>query len=146
MDGVLRDAEGPRPTTISARRPAKVVEAADAAPADMDQAIAAARRAFDESDWSTNHDKRLQMIDKFQDHTAGVGGRLPRRISAETGATIGVTRGPGLNVPINFMEWTIDLARRYEWQRDIGVTSTMGTPTRRLVLKEAAGVVGAITP
>ncbi|WP_380877203.1 aldehyde dehydrogenase [Sphingomonas sp. DBB INV C78] len=147
VDGVLRDAEAGRTyDNIGPATAAKVGEAADASAADMDHAIAAARRAFDESDWSANHDKRLQLIDKFRVALLELADDHRARISAETGATIGVTRGPGLNLPINFMEWTIDLARRYEWQRDIGVTSTMGTPTRRLVLKEAAGVVGAITP
>ena len=34
-------------------------ETADAGPEDMERAIAAARRAFDETDWSTNHAFRL---------------------------------------------------------------------------------------
>jgi aldehyde dehydrogenase (NAD+) len=44
------------------------------------------------------------------------------------------------------MTWTIDLAKKYEYRRDIGVTNAMGVPSRRLVFKEAAGVVAAITP
>ncbi|RLA40546.1 MAG: aldehyde dehydrogenase, partial [Gammaproteobacteria bacterium] len=42
-------------------------QAADAGPEDMDRAIAAARRAFDESDWSTNHAFRLKCIKQLQD-------------------------------------------------------------------------------
>lgn len=147
IDGILRDAENGRTyDNIGPATGAKVGEAANASPADMDAAIAAARRAFDESDWSENRDLRVASLVRFRDALKTLADEYRARISAETGATIGVTRGPGLDVPIAFMDWTIDLARTYEYQRDIGVTSTMGTPTRRLVIREAAGVVGAITP
>jgi aldehyde dehydrogenase (NAD+) len=147
IDGVLRDAEGGRTSVnIGPATATEIGEAADASASDMDLAIASARRAFDETDWPTNLDKRVASMEKFRDALLELSDDYRARISAETGATIGVTRGPGLDTPISFMGWTIDLARRYEWQRDIGVTSTMGTPTRRLVQKEAAGVVGAITP
>ncbi|SNS05298.1 aldehyde dehydrogenase (NAD+) [Sphingomonas laterariae] len=147
IDGAFRDAEG-RATygNIAPATGRKVGEAADGTAQAMDDAIAAARRAFDTTDWSTNVGKRLDHLDRFRHALLDLADDYRARISAETGATIGVTRGPGLNLPINFMEWTLDLARRYEWQRDIGVATAMGHPTRRLVIKEAAGVVGAITP
>ncbi len=49
-------------------------QVADAGPADMDRAIAAARRAFDETDWSTNHDFRLKCLQQLQTGTARGGG------------------------------------------------------------------------
>lgn len=147
IDGVLRDAENGRTYDNIGPATAMVVgKAADASAADMDAAIGAARRAFDETDWPTNVEKRVALLRAFRDALRELADEYRERVSAETGATIGVTRGPGMNIPIDFMEWTIDLAASYEYQRDIGVTSAMGTPTRRLVLKEAAGVVAAITP
>ena len=41
-------------------------DVADAGAADMDAAIGAARRAFDETDWSTNHKFRQQCILQLQ--------------------------------------------------------------------------------
>lgn len=147
IDGVLRDARSGRTyDNVGPATATKIGEAADASPADMDAAIAAARRAFDDSDWSANVEKRVALLMRFRDALRALADTYRPRISAETGATIGVTRGPGMNIPIDFMDWTIDLAGRYEYERDIGVASAMGTPTRRLVIKEAAGVVGAITP
>ena len=147
IEGLLRDAEGGATyDNIGPATATKVGEAADASPADMDAAIAAARRAFDETDWPTNVEKRVALLERFRDMLRALADEYRARISAETGATIGVTRGPGMDIPIDFMGWTIDLARTYPYQRDIGIASAMGTPTRRLVLKEAAGVVGAITP
>ena len=41
-------------------------EVADAGPEDMERAIAAARRAFDETDWSTDHTFRLHCLKQLK--------------------------------------------------------------------------------
>ena len=41
-------------------------EVADAGLEDMDQAIDAARRAFDNTDWSTNHNFRLKCLEQLK--------------------------------------------------------------------------------
>lgn len=147
VDGQLRKAEGGRTYENIAPATGQLVgRAADGSRADMEEAIAAARRAFDESDWSTNLALRVDLLRKLQAKLREQVDAYRARISAETGATTGVVSGPALVLPIEMMGWTIDLAEHYEYQRDIGVTSLMGVPTRRLVFKEAAGVVGAITP
>ncbi len=147
INGTLRQAAGGKTYENIAPSTGKPVgRAADAARADMEEAIAAARRAFDETDWSTNLALRVEMLRKLQARLREQVDGYRERISAETGATAGVVSGPALVLPIEMMGWTIDLAERYDYQRDIGVTSLMGVPTRRLVFKEAAGVVGAITP
>ena len=147
VDGVLRPAENGRTYENIAPTTARSVgRAADGSAADMEEAIAAARRAFDESDWAHDLQARIGWMDKLQAALAEAIPQWRERIAAETGATMGVVSSVGLAVPIEMMKWTIDLARRYEFERDIGVTATMGVPSRRLVIKEAAGVVGAITP
>lgn len=123
-----------------------VGRAADADAADMDAAIAAARKAFDESDWAHDHAARIAWMDRLQAKLAELIPVYRDRIAAETGATLAVVGSVGLAVPVEMMKWTIDHARDYAFERDIGVSATMGVPSRRLVLKEAAGVVGAITP
>ncbi|WP_157215214.1 aldehyde dehydrogenase family protein [Flavisphingomonas formosensis] len=147
IDGVQRPAENGRTYENIAPATAKPVgRAADGSQADMEEAIAAAHRAFHQSDWPTNVALRVAMLRKLQAELRRLADIYRDRIAAETGATAGVIAGPGLYFPIEMMTWTIDLAERYEYRRDIGVTSLMGTPSRRLVFKEAAGVVGAITP
>lgn len=147
IDGVLRPAENGRMyENIAPTTGQSVGRAADGSAADMDEAIAAARRAFDDSTWAHDLAARVSWMDRLQAKLEELIPAWRERIAAETGATMGVISSVGLAVPIEMMKWTIDLARRYEFERDIGVTASMGVPSRRLVIKEAAGVVGAITP
>jgi aldehyde dehydrogenase (NAD+) len=123
-------------------------QAADAGPEDMDRAIAAARRAFDKSDWSTNHAFRLKCIKQLQDGLRTVQEEFKQQISAESGATMGTCgqSGPQCEVPIGFIDYTLESLPDYEWSKDIGVTEVLGMKSRRLVEKEAIGVVACITP
>jgi aldehyde dehydrogenase (NAD+) len=147
IDGVLRPAEGGRTYENIAPATGKPVgRAADASKADMEAAIVASHQAFNVGKWATDVGFRTALLEKLQAELRNLTGAYRERIAAETGATIGVTRSVGLDVPIEMMKWTIDLAKRYEYRRDIGVTNTMGAASRRLVFKEAAGVVAAITP
>lgn len=123
-------------------------KAADAGPEDMEQAIAAARRVFDETDWSTNHAFRLNCIRQLRDGLRAVQEEFKQQISAESGATMGTCglSGPQCEVPIGFIDYTLESLPNYEWSKDIGVTEVLGMKSRRLVEKEAIGVVACITP
>ena len=56
IDGVMRRAAGGKTYDNIGPWTGEVVgKAADASAADVEEAIAAARRAFDTTDWSTNH-------------------------------------------------------------------------------------------
>jgi aldehyde dehydrogenase (NAD+) len=68
IDGVLRRAEGERNfVNIGPWTGEPVGVAADASAKDVEEAIAAARRAFDTTDWSTNHEKRFALLKKLYD-------------------------------------------------------------------------------
>jgi len=123
-------------------------QVADAGPADMDRAIAAARRAFDHTDWSTNHAFRLKCLQQLQQGLRAVQEEFKQQIAAETGSPIALcgTMGPQCEMPINFMDYTLQSLPGYEWSRDIGIAEVMGIRSRRLVEKEAVGVVACITP
>ena len=123
-------------------------EVADAGPEDMDRAIAAARRAFDESDWSTNHAFRHQCLQQLQAGLRSVEEDFARQIAAETGSPMGLCgdMGPQCKHPIEFISYTLEHLPEYEWSQDIGVAEIMGGKSRRLVEKEAIGVVACITP
>lgn len=123
-------------------------EVADAGPEDLEKAIAAARRAFDETDWPTNHELRHLCIGQLQEGLRQVMDDFKEQIAAETGAPIGICglSGPHCEIPISFIDYTLKALPNYEWSRDIGVSEMMGGKSRRLVEKEAIGVVACVTP
>lgn len=122
--------------------------AADAGPEDMDRAIAAARHAFDSTDWSTNHELRLKCIKQLQQGLRAEMDEFKQQISAETGAPLGIcgAGGPQCEVPIGFIDFTLKNLESYSWSRDIGISEMMGGKSRRLVEKEPIGVVACVTP
>ena len=125
-----------------------VGEVADAGLEDMDQAIAAARHAFDETDWATNHAFRLKCLQQLKAGLLAEMGSLKEQIATETGSPLGIcgAGGPQCEVPIGFLDFTLETLPEFEWSRDIGVATMMGIQSRRLVEKEAIGVVACITP
>ncbi len=149
IDGELVDAaSGNTYPNINPATEQVIGEVADAGPEDMDRAIAAARRAFDETDWSTNHGFRLACLRQLKAGLEAETDDLKQQISAETGAPLGICgdMGPQCDVPIGFIDYTLDHLPEFQWSRDIGVSEMMGGKSRRLVEKEAIGVVACITP
>ncbi len=113
---------------------------------DARRAIAAARRAFDETGWSRDHALRARCLRQLRD---GLNARLEelRKLTvAEVGCPISMTYGPGLNDPISWLGNYADFLERFEWRRDAGIAVVMGQRTQRFVELEPIGVVGAITP
>ena len=121
-------------------------EAANADAADMDGAIGAARRAFDETDWSTNTELRVRCVRQLRDAMLEHVEELRDLTIADVGAPRMLTAGAQLEGPINDLSFAADTAENYAWTQDLGQASPMGIPTRRAVVREAVGVVGAITP
>ena len=121
---------------------------ADAGKADMERAIAAARRAFDESDWCSNHEFRHHCLQQLKAGLLAEMDDLKQQIAAETGAPLGICgdAGPQCEIPIGFMDYTLAHLPDYQWSRELGISEIMGGKSRRLVEKEAIGVVAAITP
>ncbi|MFI6044877.1 aldehyde dehydrogenase [Nocardia sp. NPDC051321] len=120
--------------------------AANANAADMDAAVAAARTAFDATDWSRDHAFRARCLEQLrtalQSHTE----ELRELTIAEAGAPAMFTRGPQLEGPIADLAYSATLAENYSWETDLGVAEPMGIKTRRVLRREPVGVVGAITP
>ncbi len=83
---------------------------ADAGPEDMERAIAAARHAFDETDWSTNHAFRHKCLQQLQQGLLAEMPDFKQQISAETGSTMSIcgANGPQCEVPIRFMDYTLE--------------------------------------
>ena len=125
-------------------RPAGV--APDATTVDAEAAISAARRAFDETDWSTNLGLRVRVLRQLdaaiREHEAD----LAELTIAEVGAPRSACATIQVNAPLDIVGWMADLAASYEWTTDLGIRDTMGGPCRRWIEREPIGVVAAITP
>jgi aldehyde dehydrogenase (NAD+) len=119
---------------------------ADGTKDDMNAAIGAARRAFDESDWSTNAAFRKRCLTQLADALAAAKEELRSIVVAEAGSPVLLTYAVQCNTYIDAMPYWPELAGSYEYERPMRDTSFMGQPQRRLLRREATGVVGAITP
>jgi len=149
IDGELHSAASGRTyPNINPATEQAMGDVADAGAADMECAIAAARRAFDETDWSTNHSFRQKCLQQLQQGLRSVEEDFKSQIAAETGAPLGICddMGPQCQLPIDFIDYTLEQLPTYQWSRDIGLSTLMGGTSRRLVEKEAIGVVACITP
>src|SRR6516162_8729271 len=68
IDGELVDAEGRRTyDNVNPATEAVIGPVADATPADMERAIGAARRAFDETTWATDRAFRKSCLQQLKD-------------------------------------------------------------------------------
>ncbi|MFG1683960.1 aldehyde dehydrogenase [Nonomuraea sp. NPDC049269] len=121
-------------------------EAADATPADLDHAVAAARHAFDSSPWATDLALRVRCLRQLSEALTRHAEELRELTIAEAGAPRFLTYGAQLDTPVADLRWFADLAERYDWERDLGRAAPMGLASDRRVVREPVGVVGAITP
>jgi aldehyde dehydrogenase (NAD+) len=119
---------------------------AEATPEDLDAAIGAARRAFDETSWSSDVALRVRCLRQLQRAMSEQSDELRALTIAETGSPLFFTRSAALDEPIAALGWVADLAEGYEWTIDLGAARPLGMPARRWVRREATGVVAAITP
>ena len=148
VDGELRPATGGGTfATLDPATEQVLGVAADATPADMDAAIAAARRAFDTSSWATDRALRARCLRQLRDALSGHGEQLRELTTAEAGAPAVLTTGPQFDTPVEDLGYWADLVESYDgWRVDLGDRVSVGVPTHRQVWREPAGVVGAITP
>jgi aldehyde dehydrogenase (NAD+) len=119
--------------------------AADASVGDIDRAIGAARRAFDESGWATDLELRVRCLRQLHQAMVDNLDDIRAMTVAEVGTPVSLTHSAQLDGPLEFLTYYADVAESYDWREDLGVAEPMGIPSRRWVEKEPAGVVGAIT-
>jgi aldehyde dehydrogenase (NAD+) len=147
IDGVLRPAAGGKTyDNISPWTGKAIGKAADASAADVDAAIAAARRAFDATDWPTNHARRFELVTKLRDRFRTNRERLIPIARHEVGAALGAVGRAQIDMALNCFDDLINLIPQISFETDFGSREFGGGVHRRKVLREAAGVVAAITP
>ena len=123
-------------------------EVADASAADMQRAIAAARRAFDETAWSTDGALRRHCLGQLQDALEDEREQLREQLILEVGCPRMLTLGPQLDAPLaDSLRYPMGLIDEFAWETPLGdATDFRGGTNSRVVVREPVGVVGAITP
>ncbi len=148
IDGKLTEARsGAVFDNINPATEAVLGHVADAGHEDMDAAIAAARRAFDESGWATDKSLRQRCIRQLQDALVEEQELLRAELVAEVGTPLLLTYGPQLDTPLSDgLLWPANFIDEFEWERELPIGTAFGSRSWRSVTKEAVGVVGAIVP
>jgi aldehyde dehydrogenase (NAD+) len=147
IDGrLVASSSGATYTTINPATEEVLGVCAEAAEQDLEDAIGAARRAFDESSWSTDVALRVRCLRQLQQALTAHSDELRAMTIAETGSPLFFTRSAALDEPVASLGWVADLAEGYEWTTDLGAAKPLGMPARRWVRREPTGVVAAITP
>ncbi|MBV9090189.1 MAG: aldehyde dehydrogenase [Mycobacteriaceae bacterium] len=146
IDGKLVTGGAGRFPTVNPATEEVVGVAADGDAADMDRAVQAARQAFDETDWSRNSALRVRCIRQLRDALRQHIEELRDITIAEVGAPRMLTAGGQLEGPVDDLAFAADSAETYEWTTDLGLATPQGVPSRRALVREPVGVVGAITP
>ncbi len=149
IDGKLVDAESGK--TFDNVNPATeevLGSVADASTADMQRAIGAARRAFDETDWSTNRAFRKHCLEQLQSALEEEQEELREELILEVGCPRMLTDGPQMTAPLaDALRYPAKLIDEFEWEtRLTDAADFRGGNNSRLIIKEPVGVVGAITP
>ena len=148
IDGELVEAEsGRRFDNINPATEEVLGQVADAGHQDMGRAIRAARRAFDETDWPTNRALRRRCLEQLQEAMEAEREQMRAELVAEVGTPVMVTYSAQLDAPLeDAFRWPAKNIDQFPWERRLSDGEAFGTHSRRLVIKEPQGVVGAIIP
>ncbi|HVW33879.1 MAG TPA: aldehyde dehydrogenase family protein, partial [Acidimicrobiia bacterium] len=116
--------------------------------ADVEAAVGAARRAFDETKWAQDHQFRGRCITQLREALQRHSDELREILVSEVGCPVFMTRSPmiQLDVPLVYLEDAAELARSYAFESYMADLERPTGIDRRLILKEPWGVAGIITP
>jgi aldehyde dehydrogenase (NAD+) len=104
--------------------------------ADVDRAVAAARRAF--PSWAaTSPDERSKYLSRLQEALTARADEVAAAITADMGAPKKIAQAVQTGLPITTLGAYASLLTTYDFEEQIG---------NSLVVREPIGVVGAITP
>jgi len=120
-------------------------QATDGTVEDMARAVRAARRAFDETDWSRDLEFRYHCLTQLHDALERNKERLRRVLVTEVGCPVTVS-GSQIESPIAEVTHWAEHGRAFEYLVDNGLHETPLGAARRKIHYEPVGVVGAITP
>lgn len=135
IDGAWRSASG-KIDVLSASTEEVIGSVPEGSAADVDAAVRAARTAF--PSWSaTPVEERAAWLDKIANALKERTELIARTIAMEVGSPIGIATSIQAGLPVVVTSSYAKLLREGSFEKEIG---------NSLVVREAAGVVGAITP
>jgi aldehyde dehydrogenase (NAD+) len=149
IDGKLVNADnGATFPNINPATEEKLGDVADAGRGEMQRAIHAARRAFDEGKWSSDRAFRKHCLQQLQKAIEDEKEELREQVILEAGAPRMSTNRQQVDVPVkDAINFPLELLDKYEWERVMpDAPGNGGEPNHRRVWREPIGVVGAITP
>ena len=112
-------------------------------PADIDAAVAAARRAFDSGPWPRmSPAERIEVVQNFSNLYAGKLGEMAELITLEMGSPTSFANLAQAPAPWMQIEAFLGIAREFPWEERR--TGVLGTDV--VVRREPVGVVAAIPP
>src|SRR4051812_10202789 len=95
-------------------------EVADASAAEMGRAIAAARRAFDTTSWSTDHAFRARCLLQLQEALEAEREEIREELIREVGCPRGITSGAQLDVPLgDALRWPAKHIEEFPWVTEL---------------------------
>jgi aldehyde dehydrogenase (NAD+) len=149
IDGKLVEADSGK--TFDNVNPATeevIGQVADASAAEMHRAIDAARRAFDETRWSSDREQRKRCLTQLQEALEKERGELREELILEVGCPRMTTYANQLDIPLDgALRYPIKLIDEFEWRPELSeAVDRRGTSNTRQIWKEPVGVVGAIVP
>ncbi|MDR2857172.1 MAG: aldehyde dehydrogenase family protein [Novosphingobium sp.] len=147
IDGKLRPATGGGTFAVISPWTARPVGmAADASRGDVEEAIAAAYRAFHESDWAADRERRVALLEKLYVLMVANRDRLVALARHEVGAALGAVGRAQVDLALGGFRDLLDLFPQVEWEADLGERGPPSYVSHRKLRHEPVGVVAAITP
>jgi aldehyde dehydrogenase (NAD+) len=118
-----------------------------ASKADIDRAVTAARRAFDEGPWPRMSPReRSDALERFMDVIADRRVELVDLIIAEAGSARPIAQALQFDTPLRYARWFAERAASFPYQDPLPLQSGPRGLGQGVIIKEPIGVVGAITP
>lgn len=115
----------------------------DGSPADIDAAVSAARKAFDEGPWSqTSPQERIDVVQNFSNLYAGKLAEMADLITLEMGSPTSFSNLAQSPAPWMQIESFLAIAREFDFEAER--PGALGAPV--VVRREPVGVVAAIPP
>src|ERR1700690_1731239 len=125
IDGKLSSGNAGTFPTINPATEEVLGVAADADAEDMGRAVDAARRAFDDTDWSRNTELRVRCVRQLRDAMREHVEELRELTISEVGAPRMLTAAAQLEGPVTDLGFAADTAESYQWNQDLGEAAPM---------------------
>lgn len=147
IDGKLVQARSGRSfANVDPYREEEIGPTPDADFEDMDAAVDAAHRAFVQTAWSADHAFRARCLGQLREAMRRHVEELREILVAEAGCPIFMTKAVQLEAPIDELSEWMELAARYQFERNLPPHPSMAAPNERVVIREPWGVVALIVP